>query len=92
MIRELAYKPAGYGASENEGHRSCDCCGDHPHDLTDLLIPTHDLVLLGNQSFSVWLPRNENGVVHLEQTFTSHAMKRGSRLLALKLIVEHQRY
>src|SRR5260370_18357622 len=60
--------------------------------MTDLLITAHDIVLLGNRSLSVWLPGNENGVVHLEQTFTGHAMKSGSCLLALKLIVEYQRY
>jgi hypothetical protein len=60
--------------------------------MTDLLIPAHDIVLLGNRSLFVWLPGNENGVVHLEQTFTGHAMKSSSCLLALKLIVEYQRY
>src|SRR5260370_1654772 len=60
--------------------------------MTDLLITAHDIVLLGNRSLSVWVPGNEIGVGHLEQTFTGHAMKSGSCLLALKLIVEYQRY
>src|SRR5260370_250345 len=42
--------------------------------------------------FSVGLPGKENGVLHFEQPLTGHAMKSGSCLLALKLIIEHQCY
>jgi hypothetical protein len=50
--------------------------GDQPRDMTDLLISAHDLVLPGNRSLSVRLPGNENAVVHLEQTFSGHPMKK----------------
>src|ERR1700747_1944110 len=76
----------------SRGHRSRDGGGDQPRDMTDLLISAHDLVLLGDRSLSVWLPGDENGVVHLEQTFTGHAMKSSSCLFALKLIVVYQRH
>src|SRR5258708_5008879 len=79
-------------AGQDEGHGSGDGGCDQPRDLTDLLISAHDRVLLGNRSVSVWLPGDENRVVHLEQTFTGHAMKSSSCLFALKLIVVYQRH
>src|SRR5260370_39823225 len=58
--------------------------------MTDLLIPANDIVHLGNRNLSVWLPGNENGGVHLEQTFAGHAMQSGSCFLALKLLIGYQ--
>src|SRR5258708_20812949 len=79
-------------SGQDEGHGSRDGGGDQPRDLTDLLISAHDRVLLGNRTLSVWLPGAENGVVHLDETVTGHAMKGSSCLFALPFIVAYGRH